>query len=82
MYFEEVSGKGNIFSYIVVRQALVPGRIRPMSLGSWSWTNSRASINAVIDADPMDVRIGQRVRLRIVDLRGSDYRVPEFVVSD
>jgi uncharacterized OB-fold protein len=37
-------------------------------------------INAVVDANPADVRIGQQVELRIVDLGESGYRIPEFVV--
>jgi uncharacterized OB-fold protein len=38
-------------------------------------------VNAVIDADPADVRIGQQVELRIVDLGESGYRIPEFVIT-
>jgi uncharacterized OB-fold protein len=38
-------------------------------------------INAVIDADPADVRIGQPVQLRIVDLGESGYRIPEFAIK-
>jgi uncharacterized OB-fold protein len=38
-------------------------------------------INAVVDADPADVRIGQQVELRIVDLGESGYRIPEFVIK-
>src|SRR6201999_3597884 len=33
VHFEEVSGNGTIFSYIVVRQALVPGRVPPYVVG-------------------------------------------------
>lgn len=40
VHFEAVSGDGTIFSYIVVRQALVPGRVPPMSSVS---SNSRSS---------------------------------------
>jgi uncharacterized OB-fold protein len=39
-------------------------------------------INAVLDCDPADVRIGQRVELRIVDLGESGYRIPEFVLRE
>ena len=35
----------------------------------------------LIDADPADVRIGQRVELRIVDLGESGYNIPEFVIK-
>ena len=33
VHFEEVSGKGTVYSYIVVRQALVPGRVPPYVVG-------------------------------------------------
>lgn len=36
-------------------------------------------INAVIDAHPAGVRIGQAVQLRIVALADSGFRSPEFV---
>jgi uncharacterized OB-fold protein len=38
-------------------------------------------INAVIEADPADVRIGQPVQMRIVDLGDTGYRIPEFVIK-
>ena len=60
MHFEEVSGDGTIFSYIVVRQALVPGRVPPYVVGLVELVEQPGlRINAVIDADPADVRIGQ-----------------------
>ena len=60
VHFEEVSGDGTIFSYIVVRQALVPGRVPPYVVGLVELAEQPGlRINAVIDADPADVRIGQ-----------------------
>lgn len=83
VHFEEVSGKGTIFSYIVVRQALVPGRVPPYVIGLVELAEQPAlRIDAVIDVDPLDIRIGQPVQLRIVALGESGYRVPEFVPSD
>jgi len=82
VHFEEVGGAGTIFSYIVVRQALVPGRIPPYVVGLIELVEQPGlRISAVIDADPADVRIGQRVELRLVDLGESGYRVPVFVIS-
>ncbi|MCV7280208.1 OB-fold domain-containing protein [Mycolicibacterium flavescens] len=82
VHFEEVSGNGSIFSFIVVRQALVPGRVPPFVVGLVELDEQPGlRINAVIDVDPGDVRIGQRVRLRIADLGDSGYRIPEFVVD-
>ena len=83
VHFEEVSGEGAIYSYIVVRQALVPGRMPPFVIALVELAEQPGlRISAVIDADPADVRIAQRVELRIVDLGDSGYRIPEFVIKD
>ncbi len=82
VHFEEVSGEGTVFSYIVVRQALVPGRTPPYVIGLIELAEQPGlRINAVIDADPADVRIGQEVTLRIADLGDSGYRITEFVIK-
>lgn len=82
VHFEEVSGKGTIFSYIVIRQALVPGRIPPYVVGLIELAEQPGlRMSAFIDVDPADVRIGQQVELRIVDLGESGYRIPEFVLK-
>jgi uncharacterized OB-fold protein len=66
----------------VVRQVLVPGRVPPYVVGLIELAEQPGlRINAVIDADPADVRIGQQVELRIVDLGESGYRIPEFVIK-
>jgi uncharacterized OB-fold protein len=81
VHFEEVSGEGTVFSYIVVRQALVPGRTPPYVVGLVELVEQPGlRINAVIDCDPADVRIDQRVELRIADLGESGFRIPEFVL--
>ncbi|EKF21146.1 hypothetical protein C731_4849 [Mycolicibacterium hassiacum DSM 44199] len=81
VHFEEVSGNGSIFSFIVVRQALVPGRTPPYVIGLVELDEQPGlRINAVIDADPAAVRIGARVRLRIAELGG--FRIPEFVLCE
>ena len=83
VHFEEVSGEGTVFSYIVVRQALVPGRVPPYVVALIELAEQPGlRINAVLDADPADVRIGQPVELRIVDLGDSGYRIPEFVIKE
>ena len=82
VHFEEVGGAGTIFTFIVVRQALVPGRMPPYVVGLIELDEQPGlRINAVIDADPADVRIGQRVELMIVELGESGYYIPEFVLT-
>ena len=81
VHFEEVSGRGTVYSFIVIRQALVPGRVPPYVVGLIELDEQPGlRINAVIDADPADVRIGQPVQARIVDLGDSGYRIPEFTI--
>ncbi len=83
VHFEEVSGDGVIYSYTVVRQALVPGRIPPYVIGIIELEEQPGlRINAIIDVHPADVRIGQPVRMRIVELGDSGFSVPEFVIDD
>jgi uncharacterized OB-fold protein len=83
VHFEEVSGNGTIFSYVVVRQPLVPGRIPPYVIGVVELAEqSGLRINAIIAADPAAVRVGLSVRVRIVDLGETGYRIPEFVLAD
>jgi len=82
VHFEQVSGEGTIFSYIVVRQPLVPGRIPPYVIGIVELAEQPGlRINAIIAADPAEVRIGQPVRMRVVDLGDTGFRVPEFIVA-
>jgi uncharacterized OB-fold protein len=65
VHFEEVSGAGTIYSFLVVRQASVPGRVPPYVFGLIELAELPAlRINAVIDADPADVRIGQPAEIR------------------
>ena len=60
----------------------MPGRMPPYVVGLIELAEQPGlRINAVIDADPADVRIGQEVELRIVDLGESGYRIPEFVLK-
>ena len=83
VHFEEVSGDGTVFSYIVACQALVPGRTPPYVIGIIELAEQPGlRLNAIIAADPADVRIGQPVRMRIVDLGDSGYRIPEFVLIE
>jgi uncharacterized protein len=80
VHFEQASGEGTIFSYVVVRQPLVPGRVPPYVIGIVELAEQPGlRINAIIAADPADIRIGEPVRIRIVDLADSGYRIPEFV---
>lgn len=83
VHFEEVSGDGVIYSYTVVHQPLVPGRIPPYVIAIIELAEQPGlRINAIVDAHPAEVRIGQPVRMNIVELGDSGFSVPEFVIDD
>lgn len=83
VHFEEVSGDGVIYSYTVVHQPLVPGRIPPYVIAIIELAEQPGlRINAIVDAHPAEVRIGQPVRMNIVELGDSGFFVPEFVIDD
>ncbi|BBU21169.1 Zn-ribbon domain-containing OB-fold protein [Mycobacterium xenopi] len=82
VHFEQASGEGTLFSYIVARQPLVPGRTPPYVIGIVELAEQPGlRINAIIAVDPAEVRIGQPVRMRVVDLGDTGFRVPEFILA-
>ncbi|WP_210032580.1 Zn-ribbon domain-containing OB-fold protein [Pseudonocardia parietis] len=67
--FEEVSGRGTVFSFIVVRHQTVPGRRPPYVVGVIELDEQPGlRLTGVIEADPLEVEVGARVRARLVDL--------------
>ncbi|OZG28824.1 hypothetical protein DFR67_107231 [Williamsia limnetica] len=78
--FDEVSGYGTIFSFIVIRQPTVPGH-RPPYVTALIELDEQSGLrmSAVVDAQPHTIRIGQRVRARIVEIGDSGVYAPEFV---
>jgi len=61
VHFEEVSGDGTIFSYIVVRQPLVPGRVPPYVVGLVELVEQpgRGSMRSSMPIQPMSVSVSQ-----------------------
>lgn len=81
--FEEVSGYGTIFSFIVIRQPTVPGHQPPYVAAIIELDEQPGlRMSAVVDAEPQTVRIGQRVKARIVEIGVSGFFAPEFVPID
>jgi len=79
--FEEVSGRGVIFSYIVVRHQAVPGHQVPYVVGIVELTEQAGlRLSGVIQADPAAVSIGAPVRATMVDVGTSGFRAPEFLL--
>jgi uncharacterized OB-fold protein len=77
--FEEVSGLGTIFSFIVVRHQSVPGHAVPYVVGLVELDEQAGlRLTGIIAAPPEDVTIGLPVRARIVGLGDSGFHAPEF----
>jgi uncharacterized OB-fold protein len=83
--FEPVAGTGTVHSFIVVRYPAVPGYadalpyvVALVDLDEQAGLRLSARI---VDVDPAEVAIGQRVRAEIVDHPGGGYRVPVFHVT-
>ncbi|WP_442943394.1 Zn-ribbon domain-containing OB-fold protein [Nocardia sp. NBC_00565] len=83
-HFEEVSGRGKVFSFIVVRQATVPGHEVPYVVGIIELDEqSGLRLTGIINADPEIVEIGAAVRAKFSDIGSSGFRAPEFdLISD
>jgi hypothetical protein len=82
LHFEEVTGPGTIFSFIVVRHQTVPGREPPYVVAIVEFPDQHGvRVTGVVQAAPEEVRIGMPVSPRMVKIAGSDLCAPEFVVA-
>ena len=81
--FEDVSGRGTVFSFIVVRQQMVPGHDVPYVVGLVELEEQPGlRLSARVVATPEDVTIGAPVRVRFADIGDSGFRAPEFELSE
>jgi uncharacterized protein len=80
--FEPISGNGTIYTFIVQRQPAVVGYFDQVpyavALVDIDEQPGVRLPGRVVDIDPDDVTIGMRVRARIIDLPGGDFRIPVF----
>lgn len=80
--FEPVAGTGVIYSFIVVRQAAVPGYLHDLpyvvALVDLDEQPGLRLPGRVVDIDPGDVSVGMRVAAELVALPGGDHVVPVF----
>jgi uncharacterized OB-fold protein len=78
--FEPVSGRGTVFSFIVVRQATVPGHLVPYAVALVELDEQvDIRVSGVVDAPVEHVRVGMPVEARVVQVGGSGIHAPEFV---
>lgn len=76
---EPVSGRGRVFSFIVLRRQFVPGHPPPEVVALVELDEHPGlRLSGLIDADPEGVTIGAEVRARMEPLGASGYRAPVF----
>jgi uncharacterized OB-fold protein len=80
--FEEVAGRGTIYSFIVQRQSSVVGYQDEIpyvvALVELDEQVGLRLPSRIVGVEPEAVAIGMRVQAELVDLPGGDYRVPVF----
>ncbi len=80
--FEPISGNGEVFSFIKVNRASVPGftELLPYAIAMIELDEQPGlrMVSRLIGIDANEVAIGQRVKAEIVDHPGGSYRVPVF----
>jgi uncharacterized OB-fold protein len=81
--FEEISGRGTIFSFVVVRQQTVPGHEAPYVVALVELAEQRGlRMSGIVDAAPEDVAVGLPVQARITEVGDSGFHAPEFVLAE
>lgn len=79
--FEPVSGRGTVFSYIVVRHAAVPGHDVPYVVALVELEEQTGLRLSGVVRDAVDrVQVGDAVEVRMVGLGDSDLCGPEFAL--
>jgi uncharacterized OB-fold protein len=80
MVWKAVAGKGELYSFIVVHRAVVPGSEPGDLIGLVELAEQPGLRLAarLVDVDPDRVRIGMPVQARLVPLPGGDFVVPVF----
>lgn len=80
--FEDVSGGGEVHSYIVVRHPAVPGYLDNLpyvvALVELDEQPGLRLPARLVGVEPGEVRIGMRVDVEILPLPGGEHRVPVF----
>lgn len=81
--FEPVTGRGTIYSFIVVRQQTVPGHAAPYVCALVELDESPdVRLTAIVRCAPEDARVGLRVEAVIAPVGSSGFAAPEFVPAD
>lgn len=77
--WEEVSGEGTIFSFIVVRHQTIPGHPPPYVVALVELDEQPGlRFTGVLHAEPATVEVGQPVRAVIAPIPGTDVAALQF----
>jgi uncharacterized OB-fold protein len=80
--YEDVAGAGSVYSFIVQRQPSVVGYLEAVpyvvALVELDEQRGLRLPARLVEVEPEQVTVGMRVTAEIVDLPGSDYRIPVF----
>jgi uncharacterized protein len=80
--FEEISGTGEIYSFIVVRQASVPGYLTELPyaviLVELDEQKGLRLPSRIIGTPIESIRVGMRVKAELIALAGGNFVVPVF----
>jgi uncharacterized OB-fold protein len=81
--FEPVSGRGQVFSFIVVRHQAVPGHPVPYVVALVELEEQTGlRVTGVLQADPDTVTMGAPVEVSLAPVGESGFRTPEFKLAD
>jgi uncharacterized protein len=82
MRFEPVSGRGTVFSFIVVRQPTVPGHEAPYVVAIVELAEQAdVRLSGILRVAPDEVRVGLAVTAVIEPVGTSEFSAPEFVAA-
>jgi uncharacterized protein len=80
--FEEIRGTGEVYSFIVVRQASVPGYLNDLPyavvLVELDEQTGLRLPSRILGTPIESIRVGMRVKAQLVPLSGGDFVVPIF----
>jgi uncharacterized OB-fold protein len=78
--YRQVAGTGTVYSVTVVHRAPGPGFELPFALAVVTLDEGASLLTHVVGAPPDQVRIGDRVRVRMRELTG-EITLPEFALD-
>jgi uncharacterized OB-fold protein len=80
--FEPVSGRGRVFSFIVVRHPAVPGHAVPYVVALVELEEQAGlRVTGLLHAEPDAVSVDAPVQVRLAPVGESGFRTPEFELN-